>query len=291
MTEIQRSGRKIVDARVRLPVELRPPTDEPEGLFDQYDAVLNTGATRDKTLEDLIADMDGAGVGRALVHAEWEYPTDTDALNEAVAQLVADNERFVGVGTIAMPPRYPTRAVQQVKQASASGLVGISIQPAFADLDMDDRWLYPVYAECEELELTMCVHTGVNYSPEHRMDHEAPHRLDRIAGDFPGLRIVACHAGWPYVTQMVAIARRHTNVYLEFGGLAPKYVDAPDSGWAPLRRMMRNLLRGQILFGTDWPVMSQDPVLGQWEAMDLSEDVLEQLCSVNVAKAFRLDHG
>src|SRR4051794_8033990 len=174
MTEIQRSGRKIVDARVRLPLELRPPTDEPEGLFDQYDAVLNTGATRDKTLEDLIADMDGAGVGRALVHAEWEYPTDTDALNEAVAQLVADNERFVGVGTIAMPPRYPTRAVQQVKQASASGLVGISIQPAFADLDMDDRWLYPVYAECEELELTMCVHTGVNYSPEHRMDHEAP---------------------------------------------------------------------------------------------------------------------
>jgi predicted TIM-barrel fold metal-dependent hydrolase len=289
LTRSPAGARTVVDARVRLPAELRPHAVEPAGLLDRYDAVLDLRSKSTRTLKELRSEMDQVGVSRAVVHAECEYPVPTAELNEAVAELVTGDDRFAGVGTITMPPELPSRALTEIRHVASIGLIGLNIQPAFFNTDMDDRLLYPVYATAEELELTVCLHTGVNYSPRHRMDHEAPGRLDRVAADFPNLRIVACHAGWPFVMEMVAIARRHSNVYLEFGGLAPKYVDAPDAGWPVLRRMMGNLLKEQVLFATDWPVMSLERCVAEWDDMSLSEDTLEHLYSLNVARAFRLD--
>jgi uncharacterized protein len=74
------------DLRVRLPSELRPAAGPPREHTEQYDAVLNVSATRDRTLAQLRADMAEAGVDRAVVHAEYEFGDPADELNEAVAR-------------------------------------------------------------------------------------------------------------------------------------------------------------------------------------------------------------
>jgi predicted TIM-barrel fold metal-dependent hydrolase len=143
-----------------------------------------------------------------------------------------------------------------------------------------------MYSRAEELGLILFVHTGITYSRIHPMRHERAEMLDQVACDFPDLRLVACHAGWPWSTEYAAVARRHPTVYLEFGGLAPKYVAKPATGWDALFVMMPNLLRGQVLYGSDWPVIAPDRAVREWRASGLGETALCALLHDNAAALF-----
>jgi predicted TIM-barrel fold metal-dependent hydrolase len=160
-------------------------------------------------------------------------------------------------------------------------LVGINIQPAFFGLSIDDARLYPLFATASDLGLVVAIHTGINYTTHQPMDLERPELLDRIACSFPELRLIACHAGWPWVDVLCGVMRRHSNVYADFGGMAPRYVGEEGTGWQTLRRLMDGPLRNQVLFATDWPVFAMDRAVREWDAMGLKPDTLRHLMSEN----------
>ncbi|WP_433336639.1 amidohydrolase family protein [Spirillospora sp. CA-294931] len=282
----------VVDARVRLPQHLRGNAEYrvPARQSESYDRVLGlTGKMNAGTLPALLAAMDAEGVGHAVMHAETEGGEAAPALNEAVARVVAEHPgRFSGVGTVDLDAPRPTRAARQTADVHAAGLLGVALQPAFFGLDIDDRLLYPVYSRAEELGLVVAVHTGVTYSRMHPMRHERPELLDQVACDFPDLKIVASHAGWPWVTEFCAVARRHPTVHLEFGGLAPKYVAKPGTGWDALFGMMPNVLRDQVLYGSDWPVIEPARALSEWRASGLPADALDALFAGNARRLFAI---
>lgn len=283
---------QVIDARVRLPQDLRPDGSarKPAALTARYDAVLDTEHRRHRPLAELEEELRAAGVARAVVHAEYEHGDDADELNDATAKLVAAApERFTGIGTVSMSPLEPMRAVRQARRVAELGLLGVNVQPAFFDVAIDDRRLYPLYATCSELGLVVAVHTGVNYSTVSPIETERPTRLDVVACHFPELRIIACHAAWPWIPEMVAVLRRHPNVYVDFGGLAPRYVGEPGSGWEVMRRFMDGLLSGQVLFATDWPVFPVQRALDEWRGMGLRDTTLSGLLGGNVARLLRLD--
>ncbi|MBV9172511.1 MAG: amidohydrolase family protein, partial [Chloroflexi bacterium] len=122
----------------------------------------------------------------------------------------------------------------------------------------------------------------------HPIRHERPELLDQVACDFPDLRLIACHAGWPWATEFAAVARRHPTVYLEFGAIAPKYVARPGTGWDAMFGMMSNLLQDQILYGSDWPMMSPERAIAEWRQSGLSEASLSALLSANARRLFGL---
>jgi uncharacterized protein len=275
----------VVDFRVRLPNELRPRQELPAEYVDQYDAVLHLEERRDSGLANLLEEMQHAGVDHAVVHAEYEYGDPADELNEAVARLVsARPERFSGYGTVSLQPLNVMRGVRQVATAASLGLRGINIQPSFFGIPIDHRQLYPIYAKASELGLAVGLHTGVNYTSHQPIKHDHPLQLDQVACDFPDLTLVACHAGWPWTTEIVAVARKHPRVFLEFGGLAPKYVGARGSGWEPVFRFMNSLLSEQVLFATDWPVFPMDRALGEWRELGLKPAVLDALLGGNARR-------
>ena len=187
--------------------------------------------------------MEASGTEHAVVHAEYEYGDDADALNEAVGKLVSEHpDKFSGYGTISMSPVKIPRALAQVRRVAELGLTGLSLQPSFFGMAIDDRVLYPVYAKADELGLHVALHTGINYTVSFPIRNDQPLQLDQVACDFPGLVLIACHAGWPWVAEMVAVLRKHPNVYAEFGGLAPRYVCEPNTGWEVMKRFMNSLL-------------------------------------------------
>ena len=275
----------VIDFRVRLPIDLRPPLETPPALAGQYDAVLGTTASFQRTLADLKDEMAENGVDHAIVHAEFEFGDPADALNAAVAQLISDDpERFSGIGTISVEPFDIMRALGQMAFCKEAGMVGITTQPSFFHLAINDRRLYPIYAKAVELDLMVCLHTGVNYGVTHPIRNDHPLMLDDVACDFPQLTLIACHAGWPWTAEMVAVARKHPRVYLEFGGLAPKYVGAAGTGWEVTYRFMNSVLAEQVLFGTDWPVIAQTRALSEWRELGLKPHVLDNLLGTNAAR-------
>jgi hypothetical protein len=279
----------IIDARVRLPQDQRAGSyTAPARQTEQYDKVLDlTAKMNGGTLAGLLADMDTVGVERAVMHAESEGGEDADALNVALADVLASHpDRFKGIGCVDIDDARPGDIARQVARLAERKFVGATIQPAFFGIDIDDRALYPMYARAEELGLVVCVHTGITYSRMHPLRHERAELLDQVACDFPELRLVACHAGWPWATEYAAVARRHPTVYLEFGGLAPKYVAKPGTGWDALFGMMPNVLRGQVLYGSDWPVITPERAVREWRDSGLDEAALAALLHDNAAALF-----
>lgn len=275
----------VIDFRVRLPHDLRPLEEKPPEYRVQYDRVLDVSSKSQRTLADLKTDMMVAGVDRVVVHAEYETGDPADALNEAVGKLVAaDPERFSGFGTITLQPFNIRRALHQLEDIRRLGLAGMGCQPSFAGMGNDDRKMYPVYARAEELGLPVAIHTGINYTTHQPIRNEHPLQVDQVACDFPDVTLIACHAGWPWVPDMVAVMRKHPNVYAEFGGLAPRYVLEAGTGWEVMHRFMNSLLAEQVLFGTDWPVFSMDRALTEWRAGDLKPNVIEALTHGNAER-------
>jgi uncharacterized protein len=273
-----------IDARVRLPMEFRPRDAPPHsGYLTRYEELIFSAEDANKTLDDLFQDMKDAPAEGAVLHAEYEYGDIAEALNDAVAALVAEHaEILAGVGTVSMGDAQVMRRSRQVQELARQGLIGVNIQPAFFGMPIDARELYPLYAKAAEEDLIVFVHTGVNYTTHRPLRNEHPLQLDQVACDFPGLRLVACHGGWPFVADLVAVARRHRQVYIDFGGLAPKYVGRSGTGWDPLFGMMDNLLAGQVLFASDWPVFSMARALSEWRSLGLKPSTLDCLFRQNI---------
>lgn len=280
----------IIDARVRLPQDRRSSShyEVPARQAEQYDRVLDlTEKMNAGTLAGLLAVLDSEGVDRAVMHAESEGGEDADALNDDLRSVLDEHpHRFIGIGCVDIGQPSPTALVGQLVRAQQRGFVGVSFQPAFFGLDIDDRHLYPLYSRAEELGLVVAVHTGITYSRLHPLRHERPELLDQVACDFPDLRLIACHAGWPWATEFAAVARRHPTVFLEFGGIAPKYVARPGTGWDATFGMMASVLRDQVLYGSDWPVISPSRALAEWRASGLPAEAMDALLGGNASRLF-----
>jgi uncharacterized protein len=282
----------IVDFRVRLPLELWP-ADAREltsTQYSRYDEVLKVNDNVRRTVDDLEAEVARSGVDHIVVHAEFEYGDVADQLTEAVASFVAAApRRRTGFGTVSLGQSSAAKMAAQVRRCAALGLKGVNVQPAFFGRSIDDSELFAVYAAADELGLVVAIHTGVNYDRTRSMAGEHPLLLDRIAVAFPELQLVACHAAWPWTAELAAVARRHPTVSFDFGGMAPRYLDRPSSGWAPLMSMIDNVLSEQCLFATDWPVVDHRRAMGEWTAIDLKPSSRERLMGGNAARLLGLD--
>ena len=277
----------VVDFRARVPATLCPKIETPQQNSTQYDAVLSIADkyAQAQTVEDLLNQMDSNGVDHAIVHAEHEHGDVADELNQAVATMVKQHpDRFTGIGTVSLENFSIKRALKQIDDCVELGMIGLSIEPAFFNMTLDEKRLYPIYAKAMENNLLVALHTGINYTTHQPMQGENPILLDQIACDFPGLTLVASHGGWPWINEMVAVARKHPQVYIEFGGIAPKYVAAQGGGWEVMYRFMNSVLKDQILYATDWPTMDHKRTVAEWACIDLKPDVRKGLMAGN-AKA------
>lgn len=190
----------VIDARVRLPDSLRPsPEAVGSSLTADYRRVLGDPRAAGSSAAGLLGSLEAAGVDMAVVHAEHEGGDVADALNEAVAELVsAHRSRLAGFGTVSLERPRVARMLAQLERVAALGLLGVNLQPAFFGLALDDRRLWPVYAKAAELGLVVALHTGINYSRAHPIAGEHPLLLDDVLGQLPELRVIACHAAWPW---------------------------------------------------------------------------------------------
>lgn len=277
---------EIIDFRTRIPQELFPDLPLKMNNITQYDAVLDIkNKYREISTESLLALMDRNNVTHAIIHAEYEYGDIADELNKIVVELVEKYpNRFSGVGTVSQDEFSIKRALKQVDECVEMGMLGLSLQPAFFGMEINDSRLYPVYAKAMERNLFVAVHTGVNYAVDRPIKGERPVLLDEVACDFPDLTIIASHGGWPWVPEMVAVARKHPRVFVEFGGLAPKYIGAPGSGWETMYRFMNSVLSSQVLMATDWPTMAHDRVVKEWQDLDLKPAVKAAVMGGNAKK-------
>jgi predicted TIM-barrel fold metal-dependent hydrolase len=246
----------------------------------EFDKALRGRASGLATpLPDFVKRMDDAGIQWGLV---WSDTNDKTA--EIVSQFPG---RFVGKAVV--NPNDGMSAVRELERAVKElGLRCFYASPFRYGLRPNDKKFYPLYAKAVELGIPVSVYCTMNYRSDFPMDLAHPLCLDEVARDFPEMTIIAECGGWPWVADMIGVARRNQNVYINTAAHRPKYLATPGSGWEMLMQFGNTLLQDRIVFASGWgnyqiPI---GDVVAEMRALPLKDDVKEKWLYRNAARIF-----
>ncbi|TMA80070.1 MAG: amidohydrolase [Deltaproteobacteria bacterium] len=250
-----------------------PPGVNPEGenVFRNYGMleVFHHGTDAAQMVEA----MDRSGVRIALMAGD----------NAAVAQA---QNRFPGriYGEYHADPRHIMKAVRELDHYVRScGFVALRIEPFMWRKAPTDRSYYPLYAKAAELDVTFQTQVG-HTGPLFPSETGRPIYIDEVALDFPELRIVCGHIGWPWTEEMIAVAWKHRNVWIDTSAHVPKHYPAA------FVHFLKTFGRDKVCFATDYPLLQWERVLKEVEALELPAEVTRRFLHDNAVKAFNLTH-
>src|SRR5947208_3327154 len=170
------------------------------------------------------------------------------------------------------------------------GFRGLSLRPFMIGLPADDRRYYPSYAKCVELGIPLSIHTSANWTSVAVNDLGHPRHLDPVARDFPELRIIMSHGGYPWVLEACLLAWKYENVYLELAAHRPKYLAEPGTGWEPLLRFGQTTIAEKVLWGSG-AFLLQRPVgdlVAEFRALPVRPAVMERWLGGNAERVLGL---
>lgn len=226
--------------------------------------------------------MDQAGVDVGLI-AAWHGPQGVLISNDEVASFIEEHpKRLLGLASADLS--QPMNGVRELRRAVKElGFRGLRIIPWLWGLPPDDRRYYPLYAECVELDVPFCLqvgHTGPLMTSE--PGRPIPY-LENVALEFPELRIVAGHIGAPWTHEIISLATKFPNVYIDTSAYKPKRFP----------RDFVDFLRGhgakKVMFGTNYPMLTPAECLAGLDDLDLSPEARELYLHGNARRVFRLN--
>jgi predicted TIM-barrel fold metal-dependent hydrolase len=233
-------------------------------------------------IEATVAAMDSTGVDFGLLSA-WRGPNGMDLVsNDEVAEWVrAHPSLFAGLATVDLD--RPMEAVRELRRRINDGFVGLRVVPWLWNAPPTDRRYYPLFAECVELGVPFCTqvgHTGPLRPSE--TGRSIPY-IDQVALDFPELVIVGGHVGYPWTEEMVAVARKHENVYIDTSAYTSKRL--PEE---LIRFMKTRTGQRKVLFGTNYPMIMHDHALDGLDDLGLDAEARADYLHGNAARVFKL---
>jgi len=242
------------------------------------------------TLDSYIDVMDRNNVERSLLFSPKAGPAEESTSYRPDPMIVARAveqypDRFSGL--IGVDPTDPMTAVREIEWAVEElGFIGVHAYPHWFGLAPDHALWYPIYAKCVELNVPIQLQVGhcLLYTPKKPLPSVGrPITLDTVACDFPDLKIIGIHTGWPWTEEMISVAWKHPNVYIGTDAYAPKY-------WSKeLVRFIDSWGSDKVMFGTDFPVIHPEAAMEQIAELGLRERSLEKFLHGNAARVYGLD--
>jgi predicted TIM-barrel fold metal-dependent hydrolase len=237
-------------------------------------------------IEDQLSQMDTAGVEKGLLVATTGAPVGSNIHFEKPFEKIAKvceeyPDRFKGV--IGLNPSKIMVWVDKLDRAVKDyGFVGAHIYPHWFDAPPDDRMYYPFYAKCAELGVPVQIQVGHSAQWFLRTVAE-PITLDRVAIDFPELKIIGIHIGHPWTEQMISMAWKHPNVFIGTDAHLPKYWDKS------LVKFINSRGQDKVLFGTDYPVIGFERAIEELDKLELRETPKQKLLWDNAIRVYGLE--
>jgi uncharacterized protein len=237
-------------------------------------------------VEDLVAEMDRHNVESILVSGyDARRSNGLFVENDWVADL---GKRFPGriIGGIGVDPlRDVMDTVREIDRCVAEfDFRLVRLFPYATDLPPHDRRFYPIYAKCCEHGLAIWTQVGhtAGLMPS---EPGRPIHLDRVAIDFPELRIIGGHIGWPWEEEMIAMALKHPHVYFS------TCAHAPDHWPASVLHFLKTRGKRKVIFGTNWPYIAYDRYFAKFNELGLDAETERLFLRDNLLTALQLDKG
>lgn len=240
-------------------------------------ALLETGMSA----ADIVAMMDRGAVEKMLLCA-WCRPGVWIFTNDAIASIVHEYpDRFVGVATVDL--EKPVPAVHELDRAVRElGFKALRIVPWLWNRPPNDKLYYPLYVKCIELGIPFCTQVGHTGPPmPSEVGRPVPY-LDEVALTFPELTIVAGHIGYPWTDEMIGLAWKHENVYIDTSAWLPRYYPFQ------LQQYMQTYGKKKVLFASNFPQLFVDKCAEDARQQGLPAEIESLFLRDNAIRVFAL---
>mmetsp|Transcript_45394 Transcript_45394/g.84686 ORF Transcript_45394/g.84686 Transcript_45394/m.84686 type:complete len:286 (-) Transcript_45394:51-908(-) len=228
-----------------------------------------------------LSSMDAGFVEKGLVCA-WYGPQGPMISNKDVLKACqSDPDRFLGVASGDI--RDPVRCVREIRHfVKNHGFVAVRILPWLWEKYANDPLFYPIYAECVELGVPLCLQVGqTGPMRPSDMGRPIPH-LERVLLDFPDLVVVAGHIGDPWLDEMLFLAGKFPNLYIDTSAYVPSRYPRG------LVEYMRGRGSKRVLYGSNYPMIQHQAIQKQLGALELDAETMQLFLRENALRVFRL---
>lgn len=217
---------------------------------DPYKAVdlLVAAGRLDLDAERHVQELRAQGVThQAIYGGMWAVPGGN--VNDRVAATAVGRPELSFWAGISL--RDAVAAERELRRAHQTlGATGLSVIPFLDDADVLDPAFTPVFSYAADAGLLMWIHCGMSFASTKPIDACSWREVDRLAGRHPELVIIVGHGGWPWMTEMAAVAQRHRNVYLDSSTHRGSAMAGSGYGWEPVLARADGVLRRKLLFGS-----------------------------------------
>ncbi len=245
-----------------------PPQPTAQEVADYY---------RERNMAAVIFNVDDeAGMGRRRLGNE-----------EVLAAARANPDVLIPFGSV--DPHRGKLAVRQARELIEQGVRGFKFHPNTQRFWPNDTEFFPLYRVIAEAGLIALFHSGTTGIGAGmpggggvRLKYSNPMAVDDVAAEFPGLDIILAHPSFPWQEEALAVAVHKPNVYIDLSGWSPKYF--PEI----LVQYINTRLRGKMLFGSDYPLITPERWLADFEKLPIRDEVRPEVIKGNAAKLLKL---
>jgi predicted TIM-barrel fold metal-dependent hydrolase len=170
------------------------------------------------------------------------------------------------------------------------GMKGFKFHPNVQQFYPNDPAAYVLYEAIEELGVPALFHTGqtgigagVRAGGGVRLKYSNPMYVDDVAVDFPDMPIVLAHPSFPWQDEALSVATHKPQVHIDLSGWSPKYFPPQ------LLHYANTLLQDKVLFGTDFPLITPDRWLRDFEQLAIKPEVRPKILKENAVRLLHLD--
>ncbi|ADG88325.1 4-hydroxyphenyl-beta-ketoacyl-CoA hydrolase [Thermobispora bispora] len=245
---------------------------------------------RQPTIDEIAAYYRERKMAAVVFTVDAEHATGHPPIsNEEVAESCAEHADVLIPFASIDPWKGRAGAREARRLVERYGVRGFKFHPCIQGFAPNDRVAYPLYEAIEELGVPALFHTGltgigagVPGGGGIRLKYGDPMLIDDVAVDFPELRIILAHPSFPWQDAALAVATHKPYVYIDLSGWSPKYFPPQ------LVRYANTLLKDKVLFGSDYPVITPDRWLADFEKIEIKPEVRPKILKENAARLLGL---
>jgi uncharacterized protein len=245
---------------------------------------------RKPTLDEIGAYYRELKMAAVVFTVDAESATGTKAVpNEEIAEAAQRYPDAI-IPFASIDPAKGRAGARQVRRlVEEHGVRGFKFHPNVQAFFPNDRMAYPLYEAIEECGAVSVFHTGQTGigagAPGGggiRLKYSNPMFVDDVAVDFPGMKIILAHPSFPWQDEALSIATHKPQVYIDLSGWSPKYFPPQ------LVQYANSLLQDKVLFGTDYPLLTPERWLSDFDKLPIKDSVRPKILKDNAARLLGL---
>ena len=279
-----------IDVHTHAEASIRDPKDELAAAFEEAAEHHFRQKTPRPTIPEAAEYYRQRKIACVIFTVDSERATGRKRMsNEEVAELANQNSDVMIPFASIDPAKGKMGAREARRLIKDYGVKGFKFHPQIQEFYPNDRNAYVLYEAIAEAGLPALFHTGhsgmgtgMRGGGGIRLKYGNPMYVDDVAVDFPDMPIILAHPSWPWQDEALSICLHKPQVYIDLSGWSPKYFPPQ------LVQYANTQLKHKMLFGSDYPWITPDRWLADFEQAGFRPDVRPLILKENAVKLLKL---